>query len=122
MKLRDKTIRVVLSREAEKVCRSLKGLERKIQGRNGMVILTSFERKIAIIKQSPGYEHSISKDRIPRRYKGVGIKNLYRIELPEYWRSLYTLQQGNSGVEVIAFVLTICTHAEYDVLFSYHKK
>jgi hypothetical protein len=35
---------------------------------------------------------------------------------------LYTLTSGDSVVEIIAFVVDICDHKEYDKIFGYKKK
>ncbi|MDG6218827.1 MAG: hypothetical protein QCI00_05255 [Candidatus Thermoplasmatota archaeon] len=57
---------------------------------------------------------------IPQEYKDkYGITNLFRVELPDYWRRLYTLTDGESKIEIIAFVLDIIDHELYDKKFSY---
>ncbi|MFZ2455999.1 MAG: hypothetical protein WAX07_05945 [Candidatus Altiarchaeia archaeon] len=50
------------------------------------------------------------------------MTNLFRIELPNYWRMLYTLTSGESQIEIIAFVLDIMNHRNYDKKFGYKKK
>jgi len=51
-----------------------------------------------------------------------GVKNLFRVELPHYWRMLYTLTNGESEIEIIAFVLDIIDHKEYNKKFRYKKR
>ena len=50
-----------------------------------------------------------------------GITNLFRVELPNYWRMLYTLSNGESEIEIIAFVLDLVDHKVYDKKFGYKK-
>jgi len=44
------------------------------------------------------------------------------VELPNYWRMLYTLTDGESKIEIIAFVLDVIDHANYDKKFGYKGK
>lgn len=77
-------------------------------------------RKIELIKANPHYGDSVQKKLIPREYVSkYGVNNLFRVELPRYWRMLYTLAEGESKVEIIAFVLDVIDHREYDKKFGY---
>jgi len=59
---------------------------------------------------------------IPQEYfVKYGITNLFRVELPNYWRMLYTLSNGESEIEIIAFVLDLVDHKVYDKKFGYKK-
>ena len=49
-----------------------------------------------------------------------GVTNLWRIELSNYWRLIYTIQSNE--VEVLDFVLDIIDHKEYDRKFGYKGK
>jgi len=44
------------------------------------------------------------------------------VELPNFWRMLYTLTAGSSGVEIVVLVLDIIDHKKYDKKFGYKKK
>ena len=55
----------------------------------------------------------------PKEFIKHGIKNLYRIELSNYWRMLYTLTDGESQIEIVAFVLDVLDHKDYDKKFGY---
>ena len=46
-------------------------------------------------------------------------KNLFRVELPSFWRMLYTLTDGESQIEIVAFVLDVLDHKDYDKKFGY---
>ena len=45
--------------------------------------------------------------------------NLFRVELPSFWRMLYTLTDGESQIEIIAFILEVIDHKEYNKKFGY---
>ena len=60
---------------------------------------------------------------IPKEYvQKYGITNLFRVELPNFWRMLYTLTNNDTKVQIIAFVLDIIDHPTYDKKFKYRKK
>jgi len=116
-----KKVRVILSDDAEEVFNYLNGQapESKLE----RSILNSIKKKVDLIKVNPHYGDPISKKLIPREYiEKYGITNLFRVELSNYWRMLYTLTDGESVIEIIAFVLNIVDHKEYDKLFGYKKK
>ncbi|MBI2666896.1 hypothetical protein HYX13_04750 [Candidatus Woesearchaeota archaeon] len=49
------------------------------------------------------------------------ITNLFRVELPNFWRMLYTLTDGETEIEIIAFVIDVVNHKEYDKKFGYQS-
>ncbi len=109
------------SDEAKEAYNNLKGFaeESKIE----RSILDSINKKVELIKANPHYGNPISKKLIPKEYiERYGINNLFRVELSNYWRMLYTLTDGGSLVEIIAFVLTIVDHKDYDKKFGYRKR
>ena len=50
------------------------------------------------------------------------ITNLFKVELPNFWRMLYTLEDGDTKIEVIAFVLDLVNHKTYNKKFGYKQK
>ncbi|MCJ7696961.1 MAG: hypothetical protein MUO73_01340 [Thermoplasmata archaeon] len=69
------------------------------------------------------YGDPIAKDLIPQEYKEkYDVKNLFRVELPNYWRMLYTLTDDETKIEIIAFVLDFVDHPTYNKKFGYKKK
>jgi len=90
---------------------------KKRNDKEANIILNSFERIKNILKDNPQYGDPISKDLIPEELKKLGVKNLYRVELSNYWRMLYTIEGNN--VEIFLFVLNIIDHKEYNKLFKY---
>ena len=87
------------------------------------MILNSLNQKIGLIKMNHHYGEPIKKRLIPKDYVvKYGVTNLFWVELPNYWRMLYTLTDGESEIEIIAFILDIIDHERYDKKFGYKKK
>ena len=87
------------------------------------IIFKAVNQKAELIKSNPHFGDPVAKKLIPDEYKTkYGITNLFRVELPAYWRMLYTLTDGESEVEIIAFVLDVIDHKEYDKKFGYRGK
>ncbi len=75
-----------------------------------------------MIKSNPHYGNPISKKLIPKEYEEkYEITNLFRVELPNFWRMLYTLTEGETKVEIISFVIDIINHDDYNKKFGYKK-
>ena len=75
-----------------------------------------------MVKINIHYGNPIAKNLIPEEYKQkYSAINLFRVELPAFWRMLYTLI-NNEKVEVVAFVLDIIDHLNYDNKFGYRKR
>jgi len=123
-----KLIRVKLSAEAEEVYyylnKELSEVERTGSKRTSEVqILQAFEKKKEIIKINHHYGEPIAKNKIPDIYKTkYGITNLFWVELPHFWRFFYTLSEGDSEIEIIAFVLDIIDHKKYNKVFKYKSR
>ena len=81
----------------------------------------SIRQKIDFIKANPFYGDNIPKTLIPKEYDlRYHAKNLWRVELTQFWRMLYTIK--GDQIEIICFVLEIMNHKEYDKRFGYRKK
>ena len=116
-----KTVRVILSEDAEEVYKFLnkEAPHSKIE----KSILNALKKKIELIKSNPHYGEPISKKLIPKKYvEEYALTNLFLIKLPNFWRMIYTLTSGESVVEIIAFVIDIYDHNKYDKVFGYTKK
>lgn len=115
-----KEVRVVLSPEAQEVYKQLN--QEAETSKQARMILKSVNNKIELIKANVHYGDPIAKNLIPEEYKQkYGTKNLFRVELPTFWRMLYTLTD-NEEVEIIAFVLDIIDHPTYDKKFGYRGR
>jgi len=120
-----KIIRVKLSSEAEEVYNYLNKevAEVKSSGKKRTAevqIFEAFQKKKELVKVNMHYGEPISKSKIPEKFKvKYGITNLFWVELPHFWRFLYSLTEGDSEIEIIAFVLDITDHKEYEKRFNY---
>lgn len=116
-----KKVRVVLSPEAEEVYKYLNA--EAPNSKKERSILNAINSKVELIRINPHYGEPISKKFIPQQYREkYGITNLFRVELPDFWRMLYTLTNGESEVEIIAFVLDFVDHRTYDKKFGYEHR
>jgi hypothetical protein len=113
-----KIVKIILSPEAEEVYKYLN--EHAAHSKNERMFFNAIKKKVELIRVNPHYGDSIPKKLIPKEYKiKYGVNNLFRLELPGYWKMLYTLTAGESQIEIIAFVLDIIDHKEYDKKFGY---
>ncbi|MBW2994132.1 hypothetical protein KY315_01780 [Candidatus Woesearchaeota archaeon] len=112
---------IMLSPEAEKQHKNL--IKQAIIYKKERMILVAFNKKIELIKENPKYGNPIAKKLIPQEYKTrYSVTNLFRVELPNFWRMLYTLVDGETKIEIISFVLDIINHKKYNKKFGYKKK
>jgi len=116
-----KNVRVIFSPEAEEVYNYLN--EKSSGSKTEKMILNAVHKKVELIKMNIHYGNPVAKNLIPEEYKiKYGITNLFRVELPNFWRMLYTLTDGETEIEIIAFVLDVIDHNEYDKKFGYKGK
>ena len=124
----NKIVRIKLSTEAGEVYNYLNKevaeVEKSGKKRSPEVqIFQAFEQKKDLIKANYHYGEPIAKSKIPEKFKvKYGVTNLFWVELPHYWRFLYSLTEGDSEIEIDAFVLDIVDHEKYNKLFGYKKK
>lgn len=77
-------------------------------------------RALKDIEESPNAFIHIKQRLIPREYvKKYGIDNLWKYDLPNGWRLLYSL--GREEIEIIAIILEWLDHKNYEKRFG-HKK
>jgi len=70
------------------------------------------------IKEDPVCGIKIPLKLIPKDWKKrYGINNLYKYNLPNAWRLLYSLIGGK--IEIIAIILGCFNHKEYERKFNY---
>jgi len=73
---------------------------------------------VELLKQNPFSGNQIHKKQIPKKYlKKYSSENLWRFELSNRWRLIYTII-GNR-LEIINFILDIFDHKEYNKVFGY---
>jgi hypothetical protein len=117
----DKSIKVIFSPNAEEVYGYL--AKKAQSSKTEKMIANAIQQKLEWIKADPWYGDSIAKRLIPREYQiSYGITNLFRIELPNFWRLLYTLTDGETKSEISIILLDILDHTAYNKKFGYRKK
>ncbi len=115
-----KTVRVIFSPEAEEVYKYLN--KQAPTSKTERSILNAINKKVELIKANHHYGNPISKNLIPKEYKlKYRVTNLFRVELPNFWRMLYTLTEGETEIEIIAFVLDVIDHKIYNKKLGYKK-
>jgi len=113
-----KKVRVIFSPEAEEVYKHLN--EISASSKIDRSILNAINKKVELIKVNIHYGEPIAKRLIPEEYKTkFEATNLFRVELPNFWRMMYTLTDGESQIEIVAFVLDVLDHKDYDKKFGY---
>ena len=110
-----KEVKVLLKGQAKESFLELK----KRQDHEAKSLVRSVERIIDILKENPQFGDPIRKELIPISLQEEGIHNLYRAELSNFWRMLYTIE-GNK-IEIFVFILNLMDHKRYDKLFGYKK-
>ena len=108
-----KEVRVFMKGQAKESYLQLKDRTDK----EAQSLLKSINRITEILKSNPQYGNPIQKRLIPKSLIQEGIQNLYRVELSNFWRMLYTIE--GTKIEILVFVLKIMNHKEYDKLFGY---
>lgn len=107
-----KKVSVVLSPEAENTFLRLS------ESKRDRKIEAAVRKKAELIKGDIHYGDAIAKKLIPKEYiERYRITNLFRVELPGFWRMLYTLAPGETDQETVEFILS---HPEYARKFGYN--
>lgn len=84
-------------------------------------LLNGIQRSFDLIENNPFYGRNAKKGLIPGYYiKKYGVDNLFVVNLPLFWRMIYALESDK--IEIIAFVLDIFNHSEYNKRFGFRKK
>jgi len=113
--------KIKFSNEAQEMLKFLK--KESINSKKERMILTSISQKIEFIKLNEYYGDQIRKNLIPEFYrKKYFASNLFLVELPQFWRMLYTITDDKEEIEIIAFIIDVLDHKEYNKKFKYRKK
>jgi len=118
-----KSVKVLLSGEAQEELKELNEavnneISKNIKSSFNQTLLRAINQKIELLKKDPEYGIHIARNKIPLEYvKKYDVTNIWKINLSGAWRMIYTLH-GNE-VEIIAFILEIVDHKEYDKRFGY---
>ena len=121
-----KKITIKLIGDAEKAFNELNKIvgEQRSNGTTNskdITLLTAINRLFEVIANNPFYGENAKKDLIPKEYRQkYDADNIFIADLPDYWRMIYTLESDE--IEIIAFVLDIINHDEYDKKFKFRKR
>ena len=121
-----KKITIKLVGDAEKAFNDLNkivGGQRSsgITSSKDITLLAAINRLFEVIVNNPFYGENAKKDLIPKEYRQkYDADNLFIADLPDYWRMIYTLESDE--IEIIAFVLDIINHDEYNKKFKFRKR
>ena len=121
-----KKITIKLVGDAEKAFNDLNrmvGEQRSngITSSKDITLLAAINRLFEVIVNNPFYGENAKKDLIPKEYRQkYDADNLFIADLPDYWRMIYTLESDE--IEIIAFVLDIIDHDEYNKKFKFRKR
>jgi len=121
-----KKITIKLVGDAEKAFNDLNKIvgEQRSQGitsSKDITLLNAISRIFDVIVNNPFYGENAKKDLIPKEYRQkYDADNLFIVDLPDYWRMIYTLESDE--IEIIAFVLDIIDHDEYNKKFGFRKR
>ncbi len=122
----EKKITIKLVGDAEKAFNDLNiivGQQRSngIASSKEITLLNAINRMFDVIVANPFYGENAKKDLIPKEYRQkYDADNLFIVDLPDYWRMIYTLESDE--IEIIAFVLDIIDHNEYNKKFGFRKR
>lgn len=116
-----KAARVIFSPESGEIYHLLE--ERSANSKMDRMLLDAINKKIELIKLDIRYGNPIAKNLIPEEYiVKYGVNNLFRVELPVFWRMLYTNVRETGEIEIVAFIVDILDHPSYDKKFGYRKR
>jgi len=121
-----KLVRVIITGEAKEEFQELnrvvgEELSNKVKKSDYQILLKSIKSKIELLKDNPQYGIQIPKSRIPKEYvNNYDAENLWKVNLSNAWRMLYTIRGSN--VDIVALILDVINHKDYNKKFNYKKR
>lgn len=116
-----KTIRIKYSPLFEQQLAELRNLLKEKDSHFHEQLLKAIERETDYLLLNSYRGTQIEKRKIPKEFiTKYGVNNLWKINLPDYWRMIYTVT-GNE-LEIISVLLEFMDHKKYDKVFGYRKK
>lgn len=126
MSFKGKPVRVIITGEAKEEFEELNKkvvaeITKGIAKSDYQILLNSIKQKIEFLKENPEYGIHIPKNKIPKEYiLQYEINNLWKVNLSGAWRMIYTMR--GSEIEIIALILDLISHKEYNKKFGYRKR
>jgi len=116
-----KTVSIILSPEADETLKELSIMAQKRKREKTLV--KGFYKRIELIKYNIHYGDQVAKSLIPTEYRiKYNANNLFRVEIPGFWRFTYTLKNGITQDNTVILILDIMGHETYDKMFGYKRK
>jgi hypothetical protein len=113
-----KIVNAILAPEAEVIFNQLEA--RAKSSKMEAVLVRGFHKKLALVKYNIQYGDKVERKLWPKEYvEKYTINNLFRVELPGFWRFTYTLKSGLSENEIVVLILDILDHDAYNKKFGY---
>ena len=125
MNFKEKPVKLIITGDAKEEFEKLnkivgQEITKGITKSNYQTLLNSIKQKIEFLKENPQYGIHIPKNKISKEYiKNYDANNLWKVNLSGAWRMIYTIR--GSEIEIIALILDIIDHKEYNKKFGYRK-
>jgi len=121
-----KIIRIIFTEDAEQEYQKLVDTVKQEHQKGAMNsenqrLLKSIDEKVERLKYAPDSGIQISRKLFPQEYLNeYGINNLWKMNLFNYWRLIYTIQ--GDKLEVLCVILDLIDHPTYDKKFGYRSR
>lgn len=113
-----KIIRVKYASEFDEQLKQLRQIIIEKDTKFEKQLLKAIQREIENLRINPHRGIHIEKKKIPKKYiEKYDVPNLWKINLPNYWRMLYSIL-GNE-IEIISVILEFMDHKQYNKIFRY---
>ena len=126
MSFKGKPVKVIITGEAKKEFEELNKIvgdeiSKGVTSSDHQTLLNSIKQKIEFLKQNPQHGIHIPRDKIPNEYIiKYDANNLWKVNLSGAWRMIYIIR--GSEVEIVALILDILNHRDYEKKFGYRKR
>jgi len=112
-------VTITLSIRAEA---SLSQLRRVSHEKHTLSLLRALDRACHLLSENPFVGQAVPRRLFPERLREqYDITTLYRLELPGFWRLLYTIRTRSEEITCTVLIIDLLNHKEYDKLFGYKK-
>lgn len=110
-------IKVEFENNADRIYQDLREKAQKFKIERS--IIKAIDQKVEWIKYDKHYGNPVAKKLIPVEYiEKHRAENLFRVELPDFWRMLYVIKNDEEG-EQYAVIIDILNHRLYNEKFGY---
>ena len=121
----NRTVRVIFTGNAKEEFDKLnqvigEEVSARVTNSDNQILFNAIKQKIEFLKNNPQYGIHISQNKIPKEYlEKYHVNNLWKANLSGAWRMIYTLR--GDKVEILAIILDLLSHPDYDKKFKYKK-